>query len=540
MLLLSLSDVLARARIITFVVAALTLAACGDRSSEADAAAALARAQYEAGNLPEARANIQQAIIERDDVAAYFVLLGRIELAADKPTSAFNAFSRALDLQADNIEILQNIAELGLQTDRIKEADEAADRILLLFPGSTRAMLVKGFVAIEAGQLDEARRFADDIRAINANDIGGAILLARVSAIEGDFQEAIATIIAAREGAADKTPLDATLLEIYRAQGNPRGMQSVFPDVVKAAGQNNAYLLDYVNFLYKTGNVDPARNQIGRTLAAKPNDSELLAGFIRLFHEYDRQPLTPSQLQALSTSGTRAAQIAFARFYLETGQLDNARLAIRQALADEAIEGRALASRIYLALGRNRDAERLARLVLGGDPRNPDALLTRSALERASGKTGGAIEDANIVVTDAPAEYAGYVALAKAQLAEGSELRARQVFERGIDALPQSALLAAEYAAFLRRSGDSSRLMSLYADLAAASPSSLKAARAFLAVCEETGDPVCRAKADRAIDRARHSFLIDDVPGAPKQRGLFSRITPEQICRAAGGICTAS
>ena len=78
-----------------------------------------------------ARKSIREAITERDDVAAYYILLGRIELRAQRLTSAFNAYSMALDLQADNPEILQAIAELGLQTGRVREADDAADRLLL-------------------------------------------------------------------------------------------------------------------------------------------------------------------------------------------------------------------------------------------------------------------------------------------------------------------------------------------------------------------------------------------------------------------------
>ena len=527
-------------RLVMIVLAAFVLTGCGDRTSRAAEAAALARAQFEAGNLIEARSNVQQAIIGRDDVADYFILLGRIELAAEKPTSAFNAFSRALGLQADNLEGLQNIAELGLQTDRIEEADAAADRILLLFPGSTRAMLVKGFVAIETGRLDEAKRFAENIRSINQADIGGAILSARVSAIEGQFEEAIGIVDAARKQVEDTSALDATLLEIYRAQGNPQGMQSVFPEVVAASDQNIAYQLDYINFLYKAGNMAAARARFAEAIASKPNDRDLLRGLARLFHEYDRQPLSTSQLEALGQTGSRAAQLAFARFYLESMQLANAEGVLRQAVKENVLEAKALASRVYLALGRDKEARRAAESVLAVDPRNPDALLARSALERAGGMTDRAIEDANIVVSDAPQEYAGYVALAKAQLAKGGELRARQVFERGMDALPQSALLAGEYGAFLRRIGDPSRLATLYADLVAASPSSIKTAKAYAAVCEETRDAVCRVKAGRALEMAARSYLIDDAPGAPKQRGLFSRITPEQICRAAGGICTVS
>lgn len=147
------------------------------------------------GDLETARSSIRQAIATRDDVADYYVLLGRIELQAERPTSAFNAYSPGLDLQADNPEVLQAIAELGLQTGRLHEADEAADRMLLLMPNAVQAMLVKGFIAIDDGRIPDAWKMANDILALNPNDEGGIILLARLRALEGQQDQAFRSLM---------------------------------------------------------------------------------------------------------------------------------------------------------------------------------------------------------------------------------------------------------------------------------------------------------------------------------------------------------
>lgn len=526
--------------ILALMAIGLTATGCNDRVEEAADNAALAQAYFDAGNFLEARESIQRAIAARDDVPAYFIILARSELALQQTSGAFNAYSRALDLQADNLEVLQNIAELGLQTQRIREADEAADRMLLLFPGSTRAMLVKGFVAIESGRFDDARRFASDILRANPDDEGGAILSARLTALEGRFDEAIAELQKARSTTGDTEALNATLLEVYRAQGNAAGMRSVFPKVVAAAGQLADYRLDYINFLYKTGDRSAARREMRKAIADRPNDLAMLASLGRLFHEYDPNPFTPAQRQALAQSGSRVSQVALARFYLESSQLAEALAILKQPLAQEVLEAKALAARILVAQGRADAADGMAASVLALDPRNLDALQARSARRYMAGKLDGAIEDANVIVSDAPQEYTGYVALANAYLAKGSALRARQVFERGVDALPQSILLTQSYEQFLRRLGDGARVKSIYADLAAAAPSSVKALQSLVRVCSESEDPVCLAKANGGLAFAQRSFVIDDAPGAPRARGLFSRISPEQICRTTGGVCTAS
>lgn len=519
---------------------ALLAASCSDRFDEAAQSAAAAEAQFANGNLDAAREHIQQAIIARDDVAEFFVLLGRIELQAGKLPSAFNAYSRALDLQADNLEVLQAIAELGLQTDRLQEAEEAADRMLLLSPGSTRAMLVKGFLAIEDNRLEDARRFADLILAEDPQDEGGAILSARLRALDGDFAGAVATALSTIEAIGSTEALNATLLEIYRAQGNASGMRTVFPEVIAAAGRTSNYQLDFINFLYKIGDFDAARREAIIAIEARPNDLAMHAGLRKIFLEYDAAPFSAPQIAQLARTGTRATQMSIARYYLETDQFVAVRSILARPLQENAPEAQALMARVALAQGRPKEADAMMSAALDADSRNPDALIARSRRRLSEGRIDAAIEDANIVVSDAPQEYAGYVALANAHLAKGSTARARQVYERGIDLLPQSELLARHYEAFLRKEGDRQRIVSVYGDLAAASPSSTRAWRLFGRVCEEFGDAVCQAEVLRGIASAKTRFVIDELPGTPRARGLFARITPEQICRSSGGVCTGT
>lgn len=525
-----------------FAVAAclLALTGCDDAFQTAANDASVAESQLAAGNVDEARESIRRAIAARDDVAAYYILLGRIELQAERPASAFNAYSMALDLQADNPEVLQSIAELGLQTGRIKEAEEAADRILLLSPGSSRAMLVKGFIAIDNGQLDEGQRMAADILARNSNDEGGIILTARIDALRGDVGKALAAIQNGIAAIGATNALNVTLLEIYRIQGDAKGMRSVFPEVLKSMDGDTEYQLDYINLLYKMGDVSAARVTALKAIESHPNDAQLFNMLSDLWLEYDRRPLSAAQLTYVAESGTRTSQIALARFYHKIGDDDAARRLLTRVSDSGVAEARGMMARVMLALENVKRADVVANKLLQADPRNEDALLVRAQRHLANGRFDRAIEDANIVVADSPQEYLGYVVLAGAYSAKGSAIRARQTFERGMDSLPQSKLLADAYQKFLVASGDTNRVVSLYQDLAMAKPSSVAAWKAFSRACIEYGDEICARKVENGLARAKSSFVIDEPPGTPQRRGLFARITPEQICATTGGVCTGS
>ena len=193
-----------------------------------------------------------------------------------------------------------------------------------------------------------------------------------------------------------------------------------------------------------------------------------------------------------------------------------------------------------LARGNYRTAFAIARDVLEDDPRNEDALLVQSAQSLAHQRFRDAIEDASVVVSDSPKNPIAYAQLAKAYAAEGNDVRARQVFEQGMDALPQSGLLASHYKRLLLKWGDEERALSIDKEVALASPSSTKSWTMFLQTCTRSRDTACGKVARDGLARAKMSFLVDDAPGTPRRRGLFARITPEKICAPTGGICTES
>ena len=128
------------------LIAALLLtgatAACSNSEEAAMKKGAEAQQQLNAGQIAAARISIQEAIDERDDIPVLQLLRGRIEYASGSPTNAFNAYSVALSLDAANMEALQGVAQFGLQTGNIREAEDAAQRILGLNPTDTNGLTV--------------------------------------------------------------------------------------------------------------------------------------------------------------------------------------------------------------------------------------------------------------------------------------------------------------------------------------------------------------------------------------------------------------
>ncbi|MEM9085898.1 MAG: hypothetical protein AAGB23_08245 [Pseudomonadota bacterium] len=358
--------------------------------------------------------------------------------------------------------------------------------------------------------------------------------------MDADLFGAIKIVDSLRKETGETLALNVTLLEIYRAQSNADGMLEVLPKIVSETGLNSVHQFDLINTLYKTGRIEQARAETWQYLISEEADRTGLEKLGSLMIEYGAPPLSDEEMSDLIREGSVEARLFLARHYLDQGNLGATERLLANLRQDGPIEALALMSRVETLKGNLAMADELIASVLERDRRNPDALLARAKQKIDAGEADAAIQDLNVVVSDAPEEYRGYIALARANQAKGSVLRANQVFEQGVDFLPQSELLAAAYEAFLRETGDLSRIVSLYADLTYAKPSSIRAWEAYAKVCAEFKADCLGTRLESGLLNSRERYVIDLPPGTPRRTGLFAQIRAEQICRSTGGICTDS
>ena len=244
------------------------LPACSDRSEEAAENAFLAQQSFESNNLPAARLAIVKAIAERDDVVAYHLLRGRIELAGGSSSSAFTAYSNALSLDPTNGEALLAVAELGLTTGHLKESLEASDRVLTLAPNQTNALLLRGIHSIVKRDFDEAVEYGDRIISLSPGDEGGTILKARALFLSRKPQEALATLSHVSSDAKASAPASLTRLEIYRALRKPAEMLVEFEHLRVLRPADLGLRLDEANLRYKLGQANMARELVTGVFAS--------------------------------------------------------------------------------------------------------------------------------------------------------------------------------------------------------------------------------------------------------------------------------
>lgn len=499
--------------------------ACTDSVEKAANLANQAQQLLDSGQPAQAYVLIRQSIQARDDQPAAYLLQARIALALNRREDAYRAFSNAVALDAANPEALSGVAQTGLSTGHLIEADAAADKILALDPNQAGALLVKGIVAMVRNDLDGAITFSDRILKINPQEIGATILKGRALALRGDRAAALALIRERIGQVGEGRELVMSLAELQRFGGTPEDFLASLQRIRQLAPDNRDYRFDLVDTLYRTGRIDAARNEAAE-LAAEPTlTAAEAARLLRLFYAYDQQALTADQIAGVSTKASVDTRLALARYFIATGRADAAVTLLKPLATGWSSDIQSLYARAVGAAGNGAAARIAADNILKRDPDNGDALLIRAGDMLAHGDPANAIVDYQRVIRDYPQWEEGYLGLAQAYAASDKATGVRRAFEDGRKALPQSLPLARAYTAALLRMGDGSHALAVARRFALDSPALGAAWALYGDICTRTGDTDCRAEVADGTERARSRYGLDPIPGTPPPIALIGRLS---------------
>lgn len=502
------------------LAAAASLAGCGGSTVAAQKDALQAQTLLQQGRINEARIAIKEAIAQRDDEPQYHILRGRIEMAAGSVSSAFSAYSDAMSLDPTNVEALQAVSQLGLQTGNFRESIEATDAILSLTPDEPGALLVRGLHAVIRKRFAEADDIADRILARDANDEGGVILKARIAVRKGEEQQALQVLSGFGDTKPNTLGVVMTRLEVFRVMRDAAGMRSQFALLRNLAAGDPDLRLDEANFAFKDGRASDGGGLIIASLADPKVNAERIEQSLALWREYDDVGPADASLAPIAATGTAPARLAVAEFLAERNRL----AAARQLLAGMgAGERMALDALIAARGGRWSEAERLANQVIAADNTHCLALIVRAEAALQKGAVANAQRSAQLAASQCSAQTRGWILAAEAYTRREDPENARRMWRQGIAANSQHAELARAYIDWLARSGQEREALSVARRLTHAAPALLSGWRLYRDSCQRF-DPSCQRAAEAGLADAATRYFIDFAPGQAAPNGLFGRI----------------
>src|SRR3954454_21038463 len=153
----------------------------GCNSSDAKASAALGEYQSAAAanDIYGARQALLKLVLAKDDVADYWVQLGKVQASLGSYGDAYYALTRAYELDRSNPDLLRALVEMALRSGNLAGAQEHAEELSVVAPTDPWIRLTKGWAAIAELRYDEALAQSEALLADSPNNPAAKLLKAR-------------------------------------------------------------------------------------------------------------------------------------------------------------------------------------------------------------------------------------------------------------------------------------------------------------------------------------------------------------------------
>lgn len=500
-----------------FVVLALFLALAGCTSPEEKAAKASTRFDmlYAQRDYAAARIEIKKAIAVQEESPEYWMKLARVELATTRYLDAFAAYERVVELEKNNDEALQGMAELAYAGGNIDESERLADQVLEREPRSLRMLLVKGSVAAARQEGPAARAIAEQMLDIDPTNEGGAILLARAQYLSGDRGTAIATLARSIAKDGETVPKLMAVLDLYTGLNDFRSIARTFARLFAQQPRNVDIRLDYVRVLYEQGRPDRALAMLARLTRRHPGDTGLQQRIVDIWTEMGSEMVDVEQVRRfVMAGGDKQMKVALGRLLIERGRHADAEKVLRPYVDKGEITAGNVEADVHYAgalsgLGRRGEALALVDRLLAFDDNNPRALLMRVRISVARGDLVQALRDAQLLVRDNPAMMEGRVALADIYVRRNEPILADDAYAQAMNDLSEDGGMLAAYIRYLRGKGRTGMASDAARRFTRENPRSREGWHERGRLCIELADAECVAQAFNALDQ---------IPGGPRIR----------------------
>ena len=451
-------------RTLFFTLAAVGLAVCsipltGCSYLRAHAARA-AYAEYQdaaaANDLPRARAALLKLVRTDEDVADYWIELGRLQLELGDYRGAYDAFAHAHELDRSNVDVLATLAQIALLSRDLDLASDQARTLSLVAPNHPVVTLVRGYVAYNSGELDKAMADAETLLAATPNDPFARVLKAGVLVQKNRTDEAIAVLEDQHRTVPQDRATIRSLVQIYGARRDWRNLARVQFDAHRVAPKDTRISRDLVEALLRAGNI-AAAGKVSAALLSSAADPRVAEEVLTLWSRFAPPHTALPNGMKLADSVEGERRLAFANYYNQIGdpRAAAALLGQSQLPVTHANAGWNAAIAQSLALqGQLAEARTLFDLVLAREPDQVDALRGRSALEARTGAAKQAVVDAQRLVTITPNTGEDRLLLAHAYLAARNGRQVRRTLWNAVQELPDDERVLSALKSVLASTGD--------------------------------------------------------------------------------------
>lgn len=403
-----------------YVLAALVIATgsgCDTAATRAQSAHAEYQSAIAVDDLPRARTALVRLVAAKDDVADYWMELGRVEAMLGAYGEAYYAFSRAYELKRGDPAILQAMLQIALKAGELRSAKKHADEIELLSPNNPVVLLTYGIIELRRGDSAKAIEFADKMLVLSPLDPNATFLKSQALLFSGKPQEAEQLL----EDQLSARPQDPTALHglslMYRLREDWPALVTILQRrraLEPANFENGVEFVEAALLAGRTAEARAASHEMLKSARHPRQTKAILDIWARLWPGGQKA----ADARALGTRASPENRIVYAAFLNKIGAPKDALALLPDAskapLERDHLDLHAAHARSLALLGRTAEAKKKYDAILKLDGQHADALAGRADIEIRAGAGTAAVYDAQQLIASRPASAEARLLLAKA------------------------------------------------------------------------------------------------------------------------------
>jgi predicted Zn-dependent protease len=398
----------------------LPLASCNSAESRAQDAFNEYQAASAAGDRFAARRALLQAVAAKDDKAAYWDALGKLQLELGAYPDAYYAFTRAHELDKSNVSILAALTHLSLAAGKIDVAEGHAEQLQLFAPDHPAVRMAFGYAALKRSDLDEADRQVNQLLADLPYDPNTKLLKARILVAQGERRKAVDLLEEQVRAKPDDVGAFKALAAMHRRESDWPGVMAAASRAYRLDPKDGEAGLMAIDAAFKANDIPAAMRASEPFLSPQAAPGRVDAA-LEVWAKRWKSPEAIALARKLARAAPVQHRLAWATYFNEAGSpADAAALAggkPKLPLNRANISANAILADSLARSGRTAQAKQLFDAILAKEPDHVYALRGRINLEIGQGQAKAAISDAQRLVSIVPGSARDRLLLANAYLA---------------------------------------------------------------------------------------------------------------------------
>lgn len=442
-------------KLISIIMLASLIAACGSPEERAVAYLAKAQEYYDAEDYLNAKLEARNAAqIEPRNADARYLLALIAEQEGDF-RKMIGHLQVAVDADPKHVEARIKLGGFYYFAQAFDEAETEANAVMELAPDNPNARLLNARILIQQEKMPSALKEIETALSL-APDSVEAILLHAAYYAEDDSDRALNIVYEGvqrldKETAQplrqlrilllskaeryedveteykslirdfpDNEAYPVQLARVYRLLNRNDDAEAVLRSIVEMDTENVGIKLGLIQFLAATSSPEKAEESLKAFIAESPDQSKLQLVLARQYEATDRIE------EAISTYGAVV-------------ELDSK--------SEDGLVARNRIASLKLVAGEAEEAQALIEQILADVPDNADALFLRASLSLVNGNTAAAISDLRTVIRKEPDSQRAMYLMARAYLQSDQRVLAIDAYRRLLDVNPSHENAAKELVA---------------------------------------------------------------------------------------------